>query len=72
MARTPASDRKTVRTSVILPEDIHLQVQVLADANHVSSAWVIRMAIQRFLDEYQGQLELPLHLAARSGTKSNG
>lgn len=72
MARTPVSDRKTVRTSVILSEDIHLQVQMLADANHVSSAWIIRMAIQRFLDEHQGQLELPLHPAARSGTNSNG
>lgn len=47
----------------MLPEDVHSQVQVLADSNHVSSAWVIRMAVQRFLDEYQGQLELPLRLS---------
>ena len=61
MARTPiASDRKSIRTSVMLTEDAHLQIQALADANHVSAAWVIRMAVQRFLDEYQGQLELPL------------
>jgi predicted DNA-binding protein len=68
MARTLiAPDRKTVRTSVMLPEDTHLQVQALADANHVSSAWIVRVAIQRFLDEYQGQLELPLRLPARQG-----
>jgi hypothetical protein len=71
MARGPiASDRKTVRTSVMLPEDVHLQVQALADSNHVSSAWVIRMAVQRFLDEYQGQLELPLRLSTRQGFDS--
>jgi predicted transcriptional regulator len=54
----------------MLPEDVHLQVQALADSNHVSSAWVIRMALQRFLDEYQGQLELPLRLSARQGSDS--
>ncbi|MNJ66460.1 hypothetical protein D3C77_625410 [compost metagenome] len=72
MARSPATTgRKTVRTSVMLLEDTHLQVQALADANNVSSAWVIRMAIQRFLNEYQGQLELPLRLSTRSGSDSN-
>lgn len=71
MARTSiAPDGKTVRTSVILPEDVHLQVQALADSNHVSSAWVIRMAVQRFLEEHQGQLELPLRLATRQGSDS--
>ena len=72
MARSHvAPDRKTVRTSVMLPEDAHLQIQALADANHVSTAWIIRMAVQRFLDEYQGQLELPLRLSVRQGTDSN-
>jgi predicted transcriptional regulator len=57
---------------VTLPEDVLLQVQALADANHVSSAWVIRTAVQRFLDEFHGQLELPLRLSARQGFDSNG
>lgn len=71
MARLPITpDRKTVRTSVMLPEDVHFQVQALADANQVSSAWVIRMAVQRFLDEHQGQLELPLRMSARQGSDS--
>jgi predicted transcriptional regulator len=47
----------------MLPEDLYSQVQVLADSNQVSSAWVIRIAVKRFLDEYQGQLELPLRLS---------
>lgn len=54
----------------MLPEDVHLQVQTLADSNHVSSAWVIRMAVQRFLDEHRGQLELPLRLSGRQGSDS--
>jgi predicted transcriptional regulator len=47
----------------MLPEDVHLQIQALADNNQVSSAWVIRMAVQRFLDESRGQLELPLRMS---------
>ncbi|NMW22849.1 CopG family transcriptional regulator [Rhodanobacter denitrificans] len=47
----------------MLPEGLYSQVQVLADSNQVSSAWVIRIAVKRFLDEYQGQLELPLRLS---------
>jgi predicted transcriptional regulator len=47
----------------MLPEDVYSHVQMLADSNQVSSAWVIRMAVQRFLDEYEGQLELPLRLS---------
>lgn len=69
MARSPTTpDRKTVRTSVMLPEDVHFQVQALADANQVSSAWIIRMAVQRFLEEHHGQLELPLRLSMRQGS----
>ncbi len=72
MARSPiAPDRKTVRTSVMLAEGAHLRVQALADANHVSAAWVIRMAVQRFLDEHQGQLELPLRSSSREGSDLN-
>jgi len=64
MARSPITpDKKTVRTSVMLPEDVHSQIQALADSNDVSTAWVIRMALQRFLDDCQGQLELPLRLS---------
>lgn len=61
MSRSPvAPDRKTVRTSVLLPESAHLRLLALAEANDVSAAWVIRLAVQRFLDEHQGQQELPL------------
>jgi hypothetical protein len=69
MARSPISpDRRSVRTSVMLPEDVHTQVQALADSHHVSSAWVIRMAVQRFLDDCNNQSESPLRLPNGQGT----
>lgn len=49
MARPTAPLEKTIRTSVMLPESAHQRVQALATANHVSTAWVIRMAVSKFL-----------------------
>lgn len=62
-----APDGKTVRTSVMLPEDVHCQVQTLAEANSVSSAWIIRRAVEKFLIEHKGQLDLPLSLSGSKG-----
>ena len=58
--------RNAIRTSVILPEDAHARVQELAAANDVSTAWVSRQAVLRFLDEHDGQVELPLRLPAKN------
>lgn len=61
MPRAPvALDRRTVRTSVLLPTDVHARLSALAEANDVSAAWIVRLAIQRFLEEHRGQQELPL------------
>lgn len=54
--------KKTIRTSVILPEGIYARVQALAETNDVSTAWVIRHAIQKFLESHEDQIELPLQL----------
>ena len=54
--------RKSTRTSVILPEASYLRIQRLAEINDVSTAWVIRHAIQKFLDSHEHQTELPLRL----------
>lgn len=51
---------KSVRTTVMLPERVHRQVQALAAANDVSAAWVIRQAVLQYLSERNGQVELPL------------
>jgi hypothetical protein len=57
-----AALRKSIRTSVILPEDAHTRIQALAEANNVSAAWVIRTAVLRFLEEHGDQTQLPLKL----------
>lgn len=54
---TPA---KSIRTTVMLPERLHRQVQAIASANDVSAAWVIRQAVLQYLSERNGQIELPL------------
>jgi predicted transcriptional regulator len=59
---TAAALRKSIRTSVILPEDAHTRIQALAEANNVSAAWVIRAAVLRFLEEHGDQTQLPLKL----------
>jgi predicted transcriptional regulator len=60
MAQLTGKKARSVRTSVIVPEDCYARIQALADANHVSSAWVIRHALDKFLNEQTGQLRLPL------------
>jgi len=59
-----ARPKNSIRTSVILPEDAHARVEALAAANDVSTAWVIRHAVLRFLEEHGDQNVLPLRLPA--------
>jgi hypothetical protein len=54
--------KRTIRTSVILPEATHVRIQALADANDVSAAWIIRAAVVQFLDEHGYETQLPLKL----------
>ena len=54
--------RKSVRTSVLLPEASYARIQAMAEANDVSTAWIVRHALLKFLSEYDGQVELPLGL----------
>jgi predicted transcriptional regulator len=54
------SPGKTVRTTVLLPEGAYNQVQALATANDVSTAWVVRQAVLQYLANVSGQVELPL------------
>lgn len=60
-----AKPKKSVRTSVILPDHAHAHIAALAAANDVSTAWVIRHAVLRFLEEHGGQTELALRAAPR-------
>ncbi|MAM37463.1 MAG: hypothetical protein CL949_02910 [Erythrobacter sp.] len=58
--------RRSIRTSVTLPERSYAEIQALAEANDVSTAWVIRQAVLQYLSDGVGQRELPL-AARRSG-----
>lgn len=40
---------KTVRTTVSLPSEQYEKIQILAEANGLSVAWVVRQAIGEFL-----------------------
>ena len=60
MEKSTTRKARSVRTSVMLPVDCYEQIQALANANRVSSAWVIRHAVLKLLHEQTGQLELPL------------
>ncbi len=57
-----STPRRSIRTSVILREDDYSRAQALAEANNVSTAWVIRAALLRFLEEHGDQDQLPLRL----------
>lgn len=62
--------RKPVRTSVVLPEETYSRVQRMAVANDVSIAWVIRQAIQKFLDTHEHQMELPFEVSVEREVQS--
>jgi len=53
---------KSVRTSVLLPEALYSQLQAMAAANDVSTSWIVRQAVIRFLSEKDTQTELPLRI----------
>jgi predicted transcriptional regulator len=56
----PVTEKKRVRTSVILPGDVYEKVASLAEKNDISVAWVIRQAIIRFLKDQGNTKHLKL------------
>ncbi len=52
--------KKTVRSSVILPEEQYRKVETIAEANDVSVAWVIRLAIAELLNKPEAIANLKL------------
>ena len=49
-----ARSGKRIRTSVILTEAQFRSVQAIAQANDASIAWVLRQAVDRYLQENHG------------------
>jgi len=46
----------------MLAEDDYARLQTLAATSHVSVAWIVRHAIQKFLNQHSGQTDLPLRI----------
>lgn len=44
-----APAERTVRASVSFPEDQYVQLELIAQQQHVSIAWVVREAVQSYL-----------------------
>lgn len=63
MAR-PRLNKKVVRTSVSLDEQMFNDVSQLATENDVSVAWLVRKAISELLERHRNELEPQLPLPA--------
>lgn len=57
----------TVRTSVILPKEAYERVQEIAEANDVSSAWVIRQAVLSYLESHRDRSQLRVQSSRKGG-----
>lgn len=58
------------RLTVNLEADDYRALQRIAQQHGVSMAWLGRRAIERFLEQSNSQLELPLSLAPREHLES--
>ncbi len=57
----PNPARSTVRLSVNLSEDQYIQLHEIAAKSEVSLAWIVRKAVQQFLEIRQDpQIPLPM------------
>jgi hypothetical protein len=67
-ARCTMRQKNSVRTSVILSPAQYAQVSELAAKGDVSVAWIIRQAVQAYLDTTSAQqLPLPMRIATGKG-----
>lgn len=57
---------KTVRTTVSMPRTDYEELERLADKNRVSVAWVVREAVQTYLDS-----KTPLFRESEDGSTSD-
>ena len=65
----PQEKKQSMRTSVVISEAQHAQLEKLAGQNDVSVAWIIRQAIQQFLDR-NARDERTLGIRTLSGSAS--
>jgi hypothetical protein len=49
---------------VSLRQEQHDALEEIAEANHVTASWVVRLACDKLIDDYNsGQLKLPIYEA---------
>ncbi len=63
--------KKTTRLTVSLDEADYAALNAMALKSDVSLSWVVRQAIQRFVQEHRAQKELPLRLADQASRKED-
>ena len=61
--------KKTTRLTVSLDEADYTALNAMASRIDVSSSWLIRQAIQRFVREHGADPELPLTLVEQGSRK---
>lgn len=69
-AAMPTASRQTVRTSVLLSAGQYVRLNEIAVKGDVSIAWVIRKAVQQFLDGLEHE-QIPLPMALNRGVDSD-
>ncbi len=63
------STRSSVRLSVNLTEGQYLRLNEIALKNDISLAWLVRQAVQQFLDATNNaQIPLPIRLDRQGGS----
>lgn len=57
MAR-PRQNKQTARLSVSFDKEVYERVTALADAHDVSTAWIIRKAVNAYLEDHPHSAQL--------------
>lgn len=60
---------RSIRTTVSVPEELYASLAKAAEASHVSTAWVIREALRRYLGDQHNAVAVSSVARREQGTK---
>ncbi len=60
---------RSIRTTVSVPEELYAALAKAAEASHVSTAWVVREALRRYLGDQYKAVAVPSVARRRRGMK---
>ena len=60
---------RSIRTTVSVPEELYSALAKAAEASHVSTAWVIREALRRYLGDQYKAVAVSSIAGREQGTK---